>query len=180
MPVREVADQGPVCGDVPLTPVQRWFLESGPARPEFFGQWMALELAADPEQLALGRALAALAGHHDALRMRFERADGWWRQYNPPPAAAGVLECRDLPGMRPGDEPGMSPGMGPGLGTGLDGDGQRVIEEAAEAVQAGFDLAAGPLLRGVLFGRGRRAAAGAAAGRAPSGGRRGVVADPAR
>ena len=49
----------------------------------------------------------------------------------------------------------MGPGMGPGLGTGLDGDGQRaVIEEAAEAVQAGFDLAAGPLLRGVLFGRG--------------------------
>ena len=158
VPVLEVADQGPVCGDVPLTPVQRWFLESGPARPEFFGQWMALELAADVQPAVLGRALAALADHHDALRMRFERADGWWRQYNPPPAAAGVLECRDLPGMSPGMgpgmSPGMSPGMGPGLGTGLDGDGQRAIEEAAEAVQAGFDLAAGPLLRGVLFGRG--------------------------
>ena len=108
MPVREVADQGPVCGDVPLSPVQRWFLESGPARPEFFGQWMALELAADVQPAVLGRALAALADHHDALRMRFERADGWWRQYNPPPAAAGVLECRDA-GMSRG-----SRGMGPG------------------------------------------------------------------
>ena len=174
-PVREVADQGPVCGDVPLTPVQRWFLESGPARPGFFGQWMALELAADVQPAVLGRALAALADHHDALRMRFEQADGWWRQYNPPPPAAGVLECRDLPGMSPVMSPGMSPGMGSGMGSGmgpgmapgmgsglgsgmgsgLDGDGQRAaIEEAADAVQAGFDLAAGPLLRGVLFGRG--------------------------
>ena len=134
-PALEVADQGPVCGDVPLTPVQRWFLESDPARPEFFGQWMALELAADVQPAVLGRALAVLAGHHDALRMRFERAGGWWRQHNPPPAAGDVLDGRDL--------------------SGLDGDGQRVVvEEAAGAVLAGFDLAAGPLLRGVLFGRG--------------------------
>ena len=54
---------------------------------------------------ALGRALAALADHHDALRMRFERADGWWRQYTRrrPRPGAGV---RDLPGVSPADEPG--------------------------------------------------------------------------
>ncbi|HEY6498150.1 MAG TPA: amino acid adenylation domain-containing protein, partial [Streptosporangiaceae bacterium] len=43
-----VAGQGPVSGVVPLTPVQQWFLEPGPAQPEHFDQWMALELASLP------------------------------------------------------------------------------------------------------------------------------------
>src|SRR5262249_46637577 len=37
--VREVgpaADQTPVVGDVPLTPIQRWFFETGPANPHHF------------------------------------------------------------------------------------------------------------------------------------------------
>ena len=51
----------------------------------------------------------------------------------------------------PRDGPGDGPGAGHWAGRGRAAGG---IEEAAEAVQAGFDLAAGPLLRGVLFGRG--------------------------
>ncbi|HEY4466111.1 MAG TPA: amino acid adenylation domain-containing protein, partial [Streptosporangiaceae bacterium] len=136
-PAREVADQGPVRGAVPLTPVQRWFLDGAPARPEFFGQWMTLELAGNVEMAVLGRALTALVDHHDALRMRFEQDGDGWQQYNAPPGPADVLDGRDL--------------------SGLDREQQQAaIEQAADEVQGGFDLAAGPLLRAVLFGRGDR------------------------
>src|SRR5580658_117881 len=136
-----VAGQGPVCGAVPLTPVQRWFLESGPAQPEHFDQWMTVELASLPDPAVLRAALGALTAHHDALRMRFTRAGGLWEQDNPPPGPAGILdllECRDLSGI---SDPGQQ---------------QAAVDEVTGQVHAGFDLAAGPLLRAVLFDRGRQ------------------------
>ncbi|HZR48702.1 MAG TPA: amino acid adenylation domain-containing protein, partial [Streptosporangiaceae bacterium] len=48
VPAAPAADQGPVSGPVPLTPVQRWFLDPGPAQPEHFDQWMMLELDGVP------------------------------------------------------------------------------------------------------------------------------------
>ena len=132
---------GPVNGPVPLTPVQRWFLESGPTRPEHFDQWMALELASVPDPAVLEAALGALIAHHDALRMRFTRAGGGWEQDNllPGPAAGlDVLDCCDVSGI---SDPGQQ---------------QAAIDELAGQVHAGFDLAAGPLLRAVLFDRGRQ------------------------
>ena len=72
------AGQGPVTGAVPLTPVQRWFLESGPGQPEHFDQWLAVELATVPDPAVLRAALGALTSHHDALRMRFTRTAGSW------------------------------------------------------------------------------------------------------
>ena len=135
------AGQGPVSGPVPLTPVQRWFLEPGPARPGHFDQWMALELAALPDPAVLRTALAALTTHHDALRMRFTQAAGGWQQDNPPPGplpGPDLLECCDLSGI---SDPGQQ---------------QAAIDDLAGQVHAGFDLAAGPLLRAVLFDRGRQ------------------------
>ncbi|PSL55728.1 non-ribosomal peptide synthase protein (TIGR01720 family)/amino acid adenylation domain-containing protein [Saccharothrix carnea] len=66
------ADQGPVTGDAPLTPIQRWFLDSHSVRPEHFDQSVVVDLDADLDVAALRTALAALVGHHDALRTRFE------------------------------------------------------------------------------------------------------------
>jgi amino acid adenylation domain-containing protein/non-ribosomal peptide synthase protein (TIGR01720 family) len=137
------ADQGAVRGEVPLTPIQHWFFATHPARPEHFDQSVLVELTERPEEAALRRALAAVLAHHDALRMRFERAAGGeWRQHNAPPDAAGgpdgpaaPLVRRDLAGM--------------------DADEQAAAMRAvAEEVHAGFDLATGPLLRAVLFDRG--------------------------
>ncbi|WP_420803558.1 amino acid adenylation domain-containing protein [Saccharothrix deserti] len=68
------ADQGPVTGDAPLTPIQRWFLDNHTVRPEHFDQSVVAHLDAD-EDLdlpALRTALTALVDHHDALRTRFE------------------------------------------------------------------------------------------------------------
>ncbi|WP_367127293.1 amino acid adenylation domain-containing protein [Saccharothrix sp. HUAS TT1] len=66
------ADQGPVAGDAPLTPIQRWFLDSHTVRPEHFDQSVVADLDDEVDPVALRAALAALVGHHDALRTRFE------------------------------------------------------------------------------------------------------------
>ena len=39
------AEQGPVTGPVPLTPIQRWFFEQEPAEPHHFNQALLLECA---------------------------------------------------------------------------------------------------------------------------------------
>src|SRR5260370_21290935 len=65
-----VADQGPVSGVVPLTPVQRWFFDSQPAPPGHFGQSVLVELAGRPDGAAPRTPLAALTRHHAAPPMR--------------------------------------------------------------------------------------------------------------
>ena len=73
-----------VAGEVPLTPIQRWFFERHP-RPERFDQSLEVALDGSRAELdgaALKAAVDALVEHHDALRLRFEpSAGGGWRQH---------------------------------------------------------------------------------------------------
>ncbi|MEU3953404.1 non-ribosomal peptide synthase/polyketide synthase, partial [Streptomyces achromogenes] len=125
LPVSTVtAEQGPVTGDTPLTPVQHWLLSTLTGDPAHFSQTVAHELAADPDETLLRAALAVVLEHHDALRMRYERqADGSLRQYGTPP---GELD--------------------PHLEVHHGADPAAV----GETLGAGFDLAGGPLLRAAL------------------------------
>ncbi|MFC9953034.1 condensation domain-containing protein, partial [Streptomyces prasinus] len=94
------AEQGPVVGDVPLTPVQHWLFDTLTGDPARFTQAVSFELASDTDETLLRAALAAVLEQHDALRMRYEPAgDGRWRQYGPPPGAAPP------PGRRPAPPP---------------------------------------------------------------------------
>ncbi|WP_079165662.1 non-ribosomal peptide synthetase [Streptomyces sp. NRRL S-31] len=118
------AEQGPVTGETPLTPVQHWLLDTLTGDPAHFSQTVSYELLPDPDETLLRAALAAVLAHHDALRMRFEPTGaGRWRQYGTPPGA-------DTPHLEVHD--GTAP------------------EEVAGALAAGFDLAGGPLLRAAL------------------------------
>ncbi|GHF94796.1 MULTISPECIES: non-ribosomal peptide synthetase [Amycolatopsis] len=116
------ADQRPVTGEVPLTPIQRWFFEHLTDSLEVFHQSMYLELDGDVDEDALETALQALVVHHDALRLRAERVDGHWRQYNAPPVAKAVLQRFDA-----------------------------FDAEAIARAQRDFRLDTGPLLRALLF-----------------------------
>ncbi|GAA3958008.1 hypothetical protein Aau02nite_08100 [Amorphoplanes auranticolor] len=69
-------DRGPVTGSAPLTPIQRWLLETRGAGASRFDQWLALELAPDVDEQALRTALTALLAQHDALRACFPVAGG--------------------------------------------------------------------------------------------------------
>ncbi|MGR3937685.1 non-ribosomal peptide synthase/polyketide synthase [Streptomyces sp. BRA346] len=138
---RPAADAGPVSGELPLTPIQHWFLGTDSPRPEYFNQSVLVELDRDPDPRALRQALRALLVHHDALRTRFTRgADGTVRQYCPPPDEIGdPLREVDLSGL---GEPE-----------------RRAAEEAAMAeANAGFVLERGPLLAARLLhpGQGSR------------------------
>jgi non-ribosomal peptide synthase protein (TIGR01720 family) len=137
---RDDAAPLPVVGAVPLTPIQRQFFEQDRLNRNHFNQSMLLELAADVDAHALSRALQGLLTFHDALRMRFERADGRWRGYGAPiePAPAeptDILDRRDLAGVDLAD---LVAAMG----------------KIADEVHAGFDIERGPLLAAVLFTRG--------------------------
>ncbi|MEU9096724.1 non-ribosomal peptide synthase/polyketide synthase [Streptomyces sp. NPDC048361] len=118
-----VAEQGPVVGEAPLTPVQHWLLDTLPGDPADFSQAVSYELAEDTDVSLLRGALAAVLERHDALRLRFERdTTGAWRQH----------------GTAPGEEPHLEVHDGP------------PTADAAPSPTDGFDLANGPLLRAVL------------------------------
>lgn len=64
----------------PLTPVQRWFFDEAQlANPHHFNQSMLLQVH-DLDVSGLRRALDLLVAHHEALRLRFCRRGGTWRQ----------------------------------------------------------------------------------------------------
>ncbi|MFD3733820.1 non-ribosomal peptide synthase/polyketide synthase [Streptomyces sp. NPDC058632] len=118
------AEQGPVVGDVPLTPVQHWLFDTLTGDPARFTQAVSFELAPDTDETLLRAALAAVLEQHDALRMRYEAAgDGGWRQHGTPPGATPHLEVHDTP---------VAP------------------DAAAAGLCAGFDLARGPLFKAAL------------------------------
>ncbi|MGW5053662.1 non-ribosomal peptide synthase/polyketide synthase [Actinokineospora sp. NPDC004072] len=84
-PLAAAGDDGPVTGDAPLTPVQRWFFDTIGADPTRFDQSIALTLTPGFDPAALDTALRALVEHHDALRMRYTREPSGWRQHNAGP-----------------------------------------------------------------------------------------------
>ncbi|HEX8276904.1 MAG TPA: amino acid adenylation domain-containing protein [Longimicrobiaceae bacterium] len=131
--VAAAADQGEVTGEVPPTPVQRWFWEHEHARPDHWNQaWMLA--ASEPLDLdVLRQATDALQRHHDALRLRFRRdEDGGWRQWNAPAGDPAPVERVDLSTM---DASARAD----------------ALAAAADRAQASLDLAAGPVFRVVLF-----------------------------
>ena len=132
-------------GEVPLTPIQEWFLTTPRAAHGHFNQSTLLELETAPDQPALLAALNALLEHHDALRMQFTRDEQGWHQFNPPPARTGdsadsgnsgntgnIMVCHDLSGLAPEQA-------------------DTAMTKAADDLHAGFDLTQGPLLRAALF-----------------------------
>ncbi|HEX9935717.1 MAG TPA: amino acid adenylation domain-containing protein, partial [Longimicrobium sp.] len=131
------AEQGPVVGPAPLTPIQRWFFAHQFADAHHWNM-ASLFAAAEPvDAAAMERAVAAVIEHHDALRLRFTRgADGEWTQAFAAPGDPTPFEVADF--------------------TAFAGDAlSRVIEAHAAGVQAGLDLEHGPLTRVVLYRAGQ-------------------------
>ncbi|MCS4251613.1 non-ribosomal peptide synthase/polyketide synthase [Pseudomonas sp. BIGb0164] len=120
-----VIDQGPVCGEVILTPVQQaFFSEAIPAR-HHWNQSLLLtpREALDPARLEA--ALIQLINHHDALRLRFvEQSDGWQQTHGAPVTASGLWQSH----------------------------AHNDVELAAlcDEAQRSLDLAQGPLMRAAL------------------------------
>ncbi|OYW32438.1 MAG: hypothetical protein B7Z41_08405, partial [Rhizobiales bacterium 12-66-7] len=126
-PLRVAADQGPVTGAVPLTPIQHWFLETAEA-PHHFNQSVLLR-APRIHGDAARAALSALWTQHDALRAAFGGAEGRAQVFNAPERPPTLAEI-DLPAEAEADA--------------------HAFEVAADALQAGFALDETPLLAALL------------------------------
>jgi len=130
---RRVADDAPVVGPAPLTPIQLTFFEVYGERPEHFNQSLLLELAPGDlgpwlEPAALRTAWARILDHHDALRLRFEQREGTWSAESLAPGLEPALVTVDLSALAP-DVRGAA------------------LTSAADRLQRSFDLRRPPLLR---------------------------------
>ncbi|WP_394831236.1 non-ribosomal peptide synthase/polyketide synthase [Pendulispora rubella] len=126
-------EEGPIEGEAPLTPIQRWFFELGLQSQHHFNQSVMFEvnapLGGSPKAL-LARALRALSVHHDALRFRYDFASGAVRQHHG--EAEVALAVVDLGGVPEHEQ-------------------ASVLASRAAEEQARIDLSRGPLLRAVWF-----------------------------
>ena len=131
------AEQGVVTGELPLTPIQRWFLVQEWREPHHFNQALLFEVASTTNPTWLESALIAILHHHDALRLRFQYNEQQWRQVNQGIVEAVALEFVDL-----------STRSGPAR--------QQQLEQIANCTQTSLNLGEGPLLRAVLFTFGKQ------------------------
>ncbi len=126
------AEQKPVTGAVPLTPVQQWFFEENFASAHHWNQAVMLEVRQPLDPALLERAIARLLTHHDALRLRFARGESGWQQFNAEPGGAVPFERVDLSSF-------------------LTNERDRAIISKCNKAQASLNLSEGPLARAVLF-----------------------------
>ncbi|WP_347907812.1 amino acid adenylation domain-containing protein [Pseudomonas grandcourensis] len=122
---RSSIDQGPVSGEVILTPAQHYFFEQAIAQRRHWNQSLLLtpREALNPE--ALERALVTVINHHDALRLRFiDGAEGWQQSHAAPVESAGLWQRR--------------------------ASSSEALTALCDEAQRSLDLADGPLLRALL------------------------------
>jgi amino acid adenylation domain-containing protein/non-ribosomal peptide synthase protein (TIGR01720 family) len=84
----------PPCGEVPLTPVQRWFFEQQTTAPSRWSLAVIAEAALRLDPAILERAVRAAAEHHDAMRLRFHQTAGGWIQSAEQPCALFLVRER--------------------------------------------------------------------------------------
>jgi amino acid adenylation domain-containing protein/non-ribosomal peptide synthase protein (TIGR01720 family) len=132
-----LAEQGMVQGDVPLTPIQRWFFAQALPHPHHWNQAVLFETRAPLDRRLLETAVARLVEHHDALRLRFVCDQGVWKQTNegfdsdaPPPEAH--VEWVDLSACTLSELPAA-------------------IEAAAAHLQSSLNITRGPIARVAYF-----------------------------
>ncbi|HEX7238924.1 MAG TPA: amino acid adenylation domain-containing protein, partial [Longimicrobiaceae bacterium] len=134
------AEQGEVTGEVPPTPVQRWLFEQELPGLHHWNQAHLLDVREPLDLAVLAEAVDALQRHHDALRLRFVRADGGeWGQAGAPAGGPPPVAWVDLSAVAEAERAAR-------------------LEEVAGYAQASLDLAAGPVFRVACFdlGGGRR------------------------
>lgn len=132
MAVTRDAEQGVVTGEVALTPIQCAFFELPLVNPNHWNQSVLLEAKEPLVESALEAAVAALIGHHDALRLRFRQATDGWRQSHAPIPSGPFIQRVNLDGLS-------------------DSGRDASFEAQATRWQASVNISEGPLLQVVWF-----------------------------
>ena len=133
------ADQGLVTGTVPLTPIQHWFFEQDFADPHHWNQAIMFESSESLDPQILRQTVQQLLLHHDGLRSQFIKSShqdtNQWQQVIPieVPDVVIHIDLTEIPLAQQ----------------------SAVIEKTNVALQAGFDLATGGLIRIAVFETGQ-------------------------
>jgi len=125
--------QGPVIGEVKLTPIQEWYFKTPLTRAHHFNQAVMLYSGRGFAEKIIEKVFTALVKHHDALRMVYTVNAGQVQQRN-----RGYeqplfhLMVKDMSGSDPGNIAGE-------------------IEEQANKIHRAIDISKGPLVHLGLF-----------------------------
>ncbi len=125
-------EEASTAGPVPLTPIQHWFFEQDLPEPHHWNQAAMLELRREVEPSVIEKALQLLVVHHDALRLRFSREHGTWRQVCVPPGEAQALTRKSVPAVPEEDQ-------------------EAAIASFAAEFQKTLNLSEGPIMRAALI-----------------------------
>jgi amino acid adenylation domain-containing protein/non-ribosomal peptide synthase protein (TIGR01720 family) len=97
------AEQGLVEGELPLTPIQRWFFENVTYKRHHWNQSLMLQVEDLLDLELLEQTVAHLLSQHDALRLRFYPQEGGWRQVNDGLGGDQVLFWEELSAVADAD-----------------------------------------------------------------------------
>jgi len=159
------AEQGPVVGPAPLTPIQQWFFEQNLAEPHHWNHAILLTVGQALDATLLEKAVRQLLAHHDALRMRFVQTESGWEQTNAgwdEEDRGSRIEDR---GSRIEDRGSRIEDCDPrssvpftrfDLSAVPAGEQSAAIEARSAGLQASLNLSQGPLVRVALFDLGPR------------------------
>ncbi|MCS4283364.1 amino acid adenylation domain-containing protein/non-ribosomal peptide synthase protein (TIGR01720 family) [Pseudomonas sp. BIGb0278] len=118
-------DQGPVRGEMPLTPIQQVFFASDIPQLQHWNQSVLLTPRSPLQVALLAQALSTLQQHHDALRLRYQQVAGQWQASH----VDSIEAC--LWHEAVADE--------------------AAVRDLGQRAQASLDLSNGPVLRAVLM-----------------------------
>ncbi|WP_170229880.1 non-ribosomal peptide synthase/polyketide synthase [Polyangium fumosum] len=122
-----LVEQGAVTGRVSLTPSQHWFLRKDPEEIHHFNQAMTWTPSSTLSPEIVAEALQVVLRQHDALRLRYHRAESGWVQRHAEEVAL-PLERVDLSAVPSSAR-------------------KAAVQNVADALQGGLSLFTGPVAR---------------------------------
>jgi amino acid adenylation domain-containing protein/non-ribosomal peptide synthase protein (TIGR01720 family) len=124
-------------GDVPLTPIAKWFFEQNLEDLHHYNQAFLFTVAENLDRVVLEQALAELSRHHDALRLRAAQENGSWKMFYSGSSERPPLEWMDISKLSEAEQ-------------------RAAIEATSAKQQASLNIQHGPVWRVVYFNLGER------------------------
>src|ERR1700730_11159278 len=119
-------------GDVPLTPIAKWFFEQNLKDLQHYNQAFLFTVTENLDRGVLQQALVELSRHHDALRLRAVQENSAWRMFYSSSSEPPALEWVDISEL-------------------LEPEQCSAIESSSAKQQASLNLQHGPLWRVAYF-----------------------------
>ncbi len=126
-------DMGPLSGDLPLTPIQKWFFENQFTNFNHFNQPFLFKLKTRCRKETIEKILNVIVDHHDCLRLRLKNEGGEWSQRykkaGEDPVVVETIDLRDLSAEK----------------------ASAAITETCSKIQGSLNISEGPIIKAALF-----------------------------